>query len=294
MATTTVTPDLENMPLEELRKLAEDEARKQSTSTEKEEKEEKVEGKEEEEQQQKEFVAQKSFDLGDGAGSQVYKGHGATREEALEDLSNKLIDAQKNATKRIKELKATTTKQPESTVSKEDEALLAAELVQKPSEVVAKILKKLGVDISEVKESTEFVKIQKASNVRKSAADAFVKTHPEYADTNKNAAKINKWCELHNDFSLEGMNKAYQDLNESGLLEVKGEEAGRGQEENKSETRTEEQTQVNLPRVTKKASGLSTHRRTPVPVATEPSEDELYAMPLDKLRDLSNKALSGK
>lgn len=301
MATNVITPDPETMSLEDLRKLAETEAHKQSTTPptkqvtpthEEEEEEETVVG--EKEEVEKEFVAQKSFDLGDGAGSQVYKGHGATREDALEDLSNKLIEAQKSATRRIKELKATTPAKAVETVSKEDEALLAAELVQKPSEVVAKILKKLGVDIAEVKESTDFVKNQKVKSTRKSAADAFVATHPEYVDTDKNAAKINKWCELHSDFSLEGMNKAYQDLNESGLLQVKGEEAGHGQDEDRPETRTEEKAEVISPRVTKKASGLSTHRRTPVAVATQPSEDELYSMPLEKLRQLSNKVLAGQ
>lgn len=285
----TITPDVETMSLEDLRKAAEEEARKLSTKpsiTEVEEEEE------EQEEPAKEFFAERSFDLEDGAGSQVYKGKGASREDALEDLSNNLIVAQKNATKRIKELKAPKPQEP--VISKEQESLLAAELVQKPSETITKILKAHGIDLDDVKESTKFIKSQKEAGKKKASADSFVAQHPDYADTDHNGKLINKWCELHNDFSLDSFNKAYQDLNDSGLLQVKGEEAGRGQEKDKPTTRTEEEVEVISPRVTKKTSGLSTHRRTVVPVATEPSEDELYSMPLDKLRALANKHLVGQ
>ena len=303
MATSTITPDIENDPkfetmsLEDLRKLAEEEAKKQSTNTTTvtDPKETPSTEEEEEEVEVKEFSAERSFDLGDGAGSQVFKGKGETREDALEDLSNKLIEAQKNATKRIKELKTTTTtKAPEPALTKEQEAVLAAEVISKPSETIIKILKAHGIDINDVKETTEFLKTQKVQAAKKATADSFVAAHPDYADTASNGKKINKWCELHNDFSLDGMNKAYQDLNESGLLQVKGEEAGQGQEENKSGTRIEEKTKVTPPPVTRKASGLSTHRRTPTPVVTEPSEDELYSMPLDKLRAIANKQIAGQ
>lgn len=307
MATTTQTPDLYSIPMDELRRLAEEEARKTSTGPKVTEEEtetpitttptpatEEVVEEEEEEQPAKVFQAERSFDLGEGAGSQVFKGHGATREEALEDLSNKLIEAQKNATKRIKELKQTAPKAPAPAVTPENEALLAAELVQKPSETITKILKAHGVDLDEVKQSTEFVKRQQVQSTKKNAADAFVAATPEYADTERNGKLINKWCELHNDFSVEGMTKAYQDLNESGLLTVKGEEASVGQ--------VEETPKPGIPakveptpttQRTKKASGLSTHRRTPVPVATELSEEDMYALPLDELRKRANKQLSG-
>jgi hypothetical protein len=303
MATTTITPEMEAMSLEDLRKHAEEEARKQSTKTPEQLAEEQKAADEaakaeaervaaEEEATVKEFFAERSFDLGDGAGSQVYKGKGATREEALEDLSNKLIEAQKNATKRIKELKAP--KKDEPVVTKEQEALLAAELVQSPSETIKKILKANGVDLEDVKESANFVKTQKEATKKKTTADTFVATHKDYADTPHNGRLINKWCELHNDFSLEGMNKAYQDLNESGLLQVKGEEASAEQKEAEAEAqRIAEAAKVNSSQRTRKASGLSTHTRTPVPVKTELSEDEMYAMPLDKLRALANKQLAG-
>lgn len=297
MATTVITPEMEAMSLEDLRKHAEEEANKQSTPTpviKKETPSEKVEETDEEEQLEvKEFVAERSFDLGDGAGSQVFKGKGETREDALEDLSNKLIKAQENATKRIKELK--TPKPPEPTITKEQEALLAAELVQNPSETIKKILKANGVDLEDVKESANFVKTQKENSKKKTAADSFVAAHPDYVDNDRNGKLLNKWCELHSDFTLEGMNKAYQDLNDSGLLQVKGEEASVEQKEAAAEQqRIAEEAKANLSQRTRKASGLSTHRRTPVVVPTEPSEDELASMPLDKLRQLANKQIAGQ
>jgi hypothetical protein len=42
---------------------------------------------------------------------------------------------------------------------------------------------------------------------------------------------------------------------------------------------------------TKRSSGLSTQRHSVVPAVAEPTEDELYEMPLDKLRALANQAL---
>ena len=292
--------EMEAMSLEDLRKNAEEEARKQSTKTPSEIAAEQKASDDAAAQAEadrkanevKEYFAERSFDLGDGAGSQVYKGKGATREEALEDLSNKLIEAQKNATKRIKELK--TTKTPETAITKEQEALLAAELVQKPSETIAKILKAQGIDLEDVKESANFVKSQKEVSKKKTAADAFVAAHPDYFDNGRNGQLINKWCELHNDFSLEGMNKAYQDLNESGLLQVKGEEASVEQKAEAERQRIAAEAAALLSsQRTKKASGISTHHRSTVVPTTEPSEDELNSMPLDKLRQLANKQIAG-
>jgi hypothetical protein len=172
---------------------------------------------------------------------------------------------------------------------------LAAQLVQNPSETIKKILKANGVDLDEVKESTNFVKTQKENSKKKTAADSFVTAHPDYVDNDRNGKLLNKWCELHNDFSFEGMTKAYQDLNESGLLQVKGEEASVEQKEAEAEQqRIAEAAKANSSQRTRKASGLSTHRRTPVVVPTEPSEDELASMPLDKLRLLANKQIAGQ
>lgn len=57
--------------------------------------------------------------------------------------------------------------------------------------------------------------------------------HPEFYDNDRDAQRLKKAVALQGEFSLENLEKAYQDLNESGLLEVKGDEAGVRQEEDK-------------------------------------------------------------
>src|SRR5258708_4622409 len=94
------------MSMDDLRKAAEAEALKASTVPEKETVVLKEETPIEEEEvvvAAKLFNAERTIDLGDGAGVQVFKGKGESREDALEDLSNKLADAQKHATQKIRE-----------------------------------------------------------------------------------------------------------------------------------------------------------------------------------------------
>lgn len=293
MATNTVTLDPETMNMDDLRRLAENEARKSSTQTptethtepEVEETETPVEP--EVKVTPKVFYAERTIDLGDGAGVQVFKGKGTSREEALEEALDKLTDAQRSATKKIREQAAKLKQQP----TKEEESLRAAEIVTNPSKVVKSIL---GIDPSELQEVVAEVRENRASKQKRTVADQFVSKHPEFLDNERNAQRLAKAVPLFGEFSLENIEKAYQDLSESGLLEVKGEEAEQGQEEDKSATRIEPKTQVTPSRATKKASGISTHSRTVLPISTEPSEDELSTMPLDKLRALANKQLANK
>jgi len=299
MATTTVTPDLETISMDDLRKLAEEEAAKASTTTsivEEAKPEEVKEVVEEVVEQPKTFFSERTIDLGDGAGVQVFKGKGDTREAALEDLSDKLAEAQKNATKKIREqAEALKAKPVEKIYTADEESLYSAELLKAPTVAFKKLFKEVtGVDVEEFKTVTAREKAFQAGQEKKRIADNFVAINPDFADTERNGRLINKWCELHNDFSFEGLNKAYQDLNESGLLDVKGEEAGHVQEEDKSVTRIEPKTEVTPSRVTKKASGISTQRKTVVPVAASTSEEDMYALPLEELRKRANQQLASR
>jgi len=47
-----------------------------------------------------------------------------------------------------------------------------------------------------------------------------------------------------------------------------------------------------MPTPIKKSSGLSTHVRLSIPKPTEPTEEDMYRLPMDKLRELANKQLS--
>lgn len=296
MATTTVTPDLETISMDELRKLAEEEARKATTTTTTTEEAVTTTTEEEEEEETKgPFFAERSIDLGDGAGVQVFKGKGDTREAALEDLSDKLADAQKHATKKIRDLSAKV-KVEEPKVSAEDESLYSAELLKTPTEAFKKLFKQVtGVDIQDFKTTLQREKEFQAGLTKKNAADAFVAANPDYQDTARNGKLLNKWCELHNDFSTEGLTKAYQDLNESGLLDVKGEEASAEQKEAEAEIqRIAEQARSTSSQRTRKASGLSTQRRAVATTPATPTEDDMYNMPLDELRKRANQQLAGR
>jgi hypothetical protein len=303
MATSTVTPDPETMDLNDLRLLAEKEAR-EATTTQPEKKvavtqtvEEEEDGEETEETEKPEstttipktFVAERSFDLGDGAGSQVFKGKGGTREDALEDLADKLAEAQRNATKRIKELKQPKTET--GPTKEETESLRAAKVVTNPTEVVKEVL---GIDPSELQDVVAEVKQNRAIRQRKAVADEFVVKHPEFLDNARNGQRLAKAIALFGEFTLENFEKAYQDLSESGLLEVKGEEASAEQKKADAEAqRIADAAEAASSQRTRKASGISTHRATSVPRTAEPTEDDMYKMPLDELRAAAEKQLRG-
>lgn len=303
--------DPETMSMDELRKLAEAEALAQSTKT-----PEQIAAEEEaarvataatktaEEQAAEEeaarveaaktgpFYAERSIDLGDGAGIQVFKGKGTTREEALENLSDELAKAQTNATRKIRELSKA--KPVEKVVSSDDEALYSAELLKTPTIAFKKLFKEVtGVDVEEFKTVTAREKAFQAAQQKRTIADQFTAAHPDYLDNDRNGKLINKWLTLHNDFSLDGFNKAYTDLAESGLLQVKDAEAGGEQKTAEAEAkRIADAAEAASSQRTKKSSGLSTHRGTTVTAPATPSEEDMYALPLDELRKRANQQLA--
>lgn len=300
---TQATIDPETISMDDLRKLAEEEAKKASTNTQDDadvkpdtqsQDDADTQDDSQSDAQPKTFYSERTIDLGDGAGVQVFKGKGDTREAALEDLTDKLAEAQRNATKKIRELNAKT-KPVEQKVSPEDEALYSAELLKTPTEAFKKLFKQVtGVDVEDFKTVTAREKAFQAGQEKKSAADAFVVGNPEYADTPRNGKLINKWCELHNDFSLNGLNKAYQDLSESGLLDAKGEEASVEQKDDKTITRIAPKSEETSSQRTRKNSGLSTHRSTVSTKPAEPTEEDMYALPLEELRKRANQQLAAR
>jgi hypothetical protein len=302
--------DFETMPLDEIRRLAEEEARKQSTAPgvedltktgpvePEQEVEEPVRNSQTANEQKptpKAYQAERTIDLGDGSGVQLFRGKGESREAALEDLADKMATAQFNATKKIRELNEKAKAVPaEPQVSEADRAILSQQILSDPEKAIDAILKKRGIDVQAVKEATEYTHAQKVAGAKKAAADSFVAANPDFADTPRNGKLINKWCELHNDFSFEGLTKAYQDLNESGLLDVKGEEAGVGQVEVKQQPRIEETVEDTPPQRTRKASGLSTQRRVAPPVPATPTEDDLYDPSKYSIEDIRRLALEAE
>lgn len=285
----TVNTDPEQMSMEDLRKAAEAEAAKASTKTEEVDTEEK-----EVVEEPKTYFSERTIDLGDGAGVQVFKGKGATREEALEDVADKLAEAQKHASAKIRELSKAKKEEPKP-LSAADEALLSQELLAHPSVIIEKMLREKYGDPDEVKQAIAEAKNNKILRERKTVADAFVAKHPEFLESEHNVNKMKRLLEINNDFSAEGFEKAYTDLKDSGLLQVKDAEAGDEQKKADAEAkRIADAAEAASSQRTKKGSGISTQRKTTTPAPTEPSEEDMYTMDLMELRKRANQQLAAR
>lgn len=232
------------------------------------------------------FVYKKEIDLGDGSGVQVFTGKGATALEALEELTEKLADAQRHATKKIHELNTRVKAEDTRTAQQktDDEYVIAQRLQKEPSKTMREVVNEVIAE----REATA----QKGL----AAQQMFVDTHPDYVKDGDNARRMTAEVQRlgYNEFSDESLEKAYQSLKASGLLKIKAEEAGGTTEAEAEETQRIVETKVEAtqPRSPKKASTVSTRGAGAPAVKTGLSEDELYSMPLEKLRQISNEQLA--
>lgn len=302
-----MTVDVETISMDELRKLAEAEALATSTKTpeqlaaeQKAVDDAQVEADRlaaEQEATKGPFRVERTIDLGDGAGVQVFRGKGASKEEANENLIDTLSEAQKNATRKIRELNAAVKVAPvEKKFTPEEESFYSQELINKPTEAFKKLFEQMtGIPIEKFKTVHARQEALLEAQSRKNISDQFVAAHPDYVDNDRNGKRVTKWLELHNDFTLEGFKKAYQDLNESGLLEVKDAEAGDEQKKAEAEAqRIAAAAEAASSQRTRRASGLSTQRRSVVPVTPELTEEEMSALPLDEIRKRANLQLAAR
>lgn len=250
-----------------------------------------------------------TIDLGDGSGVQIFEA------DSPEALTEKLIEAQTNATKkireqaaRLKELEGRVAEKPKAEeITADQEYIWAQEIVKNPAKVVREIIRKVsGRDIEELKTWGEQSDAQRAYRSQSDAIAAFIVSHPDYEDANlaenpskeriaagnRNAEAI-KLAMQGKEWTSENLHRAYLDLKRSGLLVLKGEEAhaDRQPDAEATERIAQPRTEVVQTR-TRRSSGISSHSRSAMPVAvTEPTEDEAYDMPMDKLKTLANKAL---
>jgi hypothetical protein len=247
---------------------------------------------EEAEEVPEQFVYKKEIDLGDGSGVQVFSGKGATALEALEELTEKLAEAQRHATRKIHELnsrvKAEDTRSTQQIA--DDEYVFKQRLEKEPR-------KALREEMAAMRAEEEAAKSRELA-----VQQAFVDAHPDYDATPnskkalENGTRMIQWMQLNGctEMTEENLEKAYQSLARGGLLHLKTEEAGGTTEDDTADTSrivkpTVEATQ---PRSPKKASTVSTRGAgAPTPKAGL-SEDELYSMPLEKLRQISNEQLA--
>jgi hypothetical protein len=259
-----------------------------------------------------EWIIRREIDLGDGSGTQVFAGRGRTEIDAIKDLNDKLVEAQENATRELRNIQKKHPKEPEPAkepvISDDMEYVIKQQFEKKPSEAFRTMFKELtGMDVTEFK---TWQAAQKAAEEARTAQEKslgiqreFVSAHPEYVTSEENGNQIRDWVQEHNytEFTRENLEKAFDDLSERGLLTLKTDEAS-------VPTRTEVKTKVTAParieqpekkvetevapvRSPKKSSSVSSTRSAAPVVKTDPSEDEAYLLPMDQLKALAEKQL---
>lgn len=250
-------------------------------------------------------VYRTEIDLGDGSGVQVFEA------ESPEALTEKLIDAQKNATKKIrqqeaelKELRAKTAGKPQSAALTDDEKyVLKQEFDKDPDAALSKWFKRrTGRDIEDVNTLGQRLDQEAESRQRFAAMEAFLASHEDFINDDTVNGKPNpngdlmrmKLAELGLPITSENLHKAYLQLKQSGLLKLRGGEAHADTEPNSEARRiAETRTDATQTRTRRSSSGISSHGRP----ATPPpgfSEADAYNMPLEKLREKANAQLSGR
>jgi hypothetical protein len=239
-----------------------------------------------------EVIYERTIDLGDGSGVQVFEA------PTMEELIDKLAEAQKNATRKIREQAALIKAQPKETPAPEElENLTEAERFLLQQEMLADPVKAIQKFVTKAVDKHERDAMQAAERT-KSATDAFVANTSDYYAIPKNGQKIVKWLETYNlDVTESNLKQAFDDLSASGLLEAKPadkETPVATEEEEKPEARIEPKTPIQTVVRRKVVGGVSVKRSAPAPVqSTEPTEKQLREMPMQELEEITRKALMG-
>jgi hypothetical protein len=258
--------------------LAGEGVEKEEAEPEKSEKEPEQELEAQEPEEQEHTVYRREIDLGDGSGKQVFEA------DSIEALVDQLAKAQEHATRKIRELSSAKKAEPAQKAEEftpEQKWVQSQEMLADPFATIDKALeRKLGKDFQKKLDKLEaFEKAQREDM----NAKQWMASKSDYYACPENGNKIEKYVQkfFDGDGSVENIEKAYQDLSASGLLKLKpGPKEGKTQEEG-AETRIAQTAQPTR----RVSSGLSTKRS--VTRAPEPTEDELWSMPLEKLRDLA-------
>lgn len=211
-----------------------------------------------------------TIDLEDGSGVQVFEA------DTKDELVQKLAEAQKNATRKIRELSkqappVVTPAPITPTYDPQDEAALAQQLLSEPSAAIRRALEKeLGMTVAEAKEQ-----LRAAHNVAATArgheiAKEFLSVNPDFYETPVNEDRMIKFLEYSKlPVSVENLQTAFDTLKSDGLLVPKPADPA-------------------AVAPVRRSSGLSTRTTVSAPVKTENDKlREAYNMPLDKLRELA-------
>jgi hypothetical protein len=169
----------------------------------------------------------RTVDLGDGSGKQVFSANTA------DELLDVMTTAQENATRKIREqefaLKRSVRAQADRTVpavsakkvlTADEMFAIANDLQRNPDEAIDKLIKaKTGRTISDI---VAYIDKQETVAAQVAVNNKFLAAHKDtYIDNSENASRINKFLAdeklTHN---LANLEYAYQELTESGLLDV--------------------------------------------------------------------------
>jgi hypothetical protein len=241
----------------------------------------------------------REIDLGDGAGKEVFEA------DSMESLLDKIVEAKAHASRKIREQqqKLREIEEAKEQTTADDEFILSQELMSKPTEAIKKLFKKTtGYDITEFKSVAERSKAYEAAQAQQAesqrqdeASVAFMKSHPDYLANEANGKRlVRELNSLIGAAKAEGrsvdyadvLEQAYTGLRNDGLLQIKSDDA------QELPAKATPQAPVTPAR---RASSLA--GRAPAvtqPRNAEPTEEELYSMDISKLRELADRQIRGQ
>lgn len=283
---TTPAPDLQNMPLEELRRLAEAEVVPVVEAPPVTEQPRGPNGKfmvapvvpDPAPVVEAAKVFRSTIDIGDGAGLQVFEA------DSEAGLRGKLEQALWHANKKIREDNKRAKEAPPaeiSTLTPDEEYVLAQTLMTNPSKVIrTEIERQFGMPVDEVKKALAAHQQAEFSRQNDAVAAAWATSTPDYYADDSNGRKMVAYInKFHGgQASAENLSAAFQDLNSSGLLKAKPVAAPPAD--------SAPVPAVQAP-AARRSSGISSLPSVPPPVSSEPSVEDLYAMPLHQLEALA-------
>ena len=218
-----------------------------------------------------------------------------------DEVIDKIATAKREAVAQMKRVQAEKAKLSTKTAQEENDLdyVKNEEFKTNPAKVIRTEAERIAQKILDERE---------ARNGRSLACQSkFVNTHPLYIGDPKSgngdrlvkeflrlypeAQASDGWIE----FTDEGLHKAYLSLEHDGLLVLKSQEASDATDGDAKETeRTVQPEAKPTPQRSPKKSSNIRSNSIPVNPNQGPSEDELWTMPMDKLRDLANAQLKSR
>lgn len=237
------------------------------------------------------YIVRREIDLGDGAGVQVFKGVGKSIEEATDDFADKLAEAQRNASIKIRkqEARLRELEGAKKQEGQDEDYVLNQRAKDNPVEAMREVVRRELERKAREEQSAREAKI-----AEERIALAFIQSTPEYHATPRNGVKMEAWLRTHGlQLTQENLEKAFKDLSESGLLELKPEEADGTTAAEGVET---ERIAQPRPEATQPRGRRSSTVRggAPPSVKSGPSEAELYSMPMEQLAAKTREAFLQK